>query len=333
MKINRVEILQKLEILLPGIADRDIIEQSKCFIFKDGKIVSFNDEVACFCDMDTGIEGAVPSAPLLGLLRQLKDAELDIAMDDGILVIKGKRKKAEIIMEQEVLLQISEVDEPDEWCLLDKNFIKAINVVCKCVGNDPNKFVLSCIHITDKYIEATDNYQVIRYTIKSGVEKDCLLQGVSIGKIVHFKPVKVGITENWIHFKNKDGLRLSCRKYMEEYPDISAVLKVDGRTINFPSGLDQAVGNASIFSDQNTDVNIVKVRLSAGKIRLEGVGITGKYMEVLKSDYNGVDSEFLINPNLLLVAAKVAKKCTVTDEKLTVSNDDFIYVTCTVKEM
>jgi len=78
--VKRIELLGCLELLTPGLAKKELIEQSACFVFRDGLAQTFNDEVACSMKADYGIEGAVPAEPLLNLLRQLPDENIKLGM-------------------------------------------------------------------------------------------------------------------------------------------------------------------------------------------------------------------------------------------------------------
>jgi len=332
MKIDRMEVLNKLESLVPGIATKAIIEQSSCFVFNGKQVVSFNDEVACFSDLDIGFQGAVPSVPLLSLFKQLKDKELDITAEDGVLLVKGKRKKAEIVMEQEILLAIEEIENPGEWSKLSKGFSKALELVSKCVSKNESQFILSCINVHKDHVEASDDFQAIRYSVSTKIKDPCLLRGTSAQLVAQFRPRKISVTENWIHFMDADGCRFSCRKYLDEFPDISVVLDVEGPKVKFPSGLQDAITNANIFSSGNVINNVVNVKLMPKKIRLQGEGAAGKYTEVFKSNYDGEETEFVIDPFLLLETSKLSEDCIVTEDRLKVDNDKFVYATCTVKE-
>ena len=90
LKINREELLQQLESVVPGLSVKEIIEQSKCFVFKDKKVMTYNDEVACTQDSCLDIEGAVEAMPLISLLRKLKEEEIDLHYVYGTTSGKGK---------------------------------------------------------------------------------------------------------------------------------------------------------------------------------------------------------------------------------------------------
>ena len=128
MKVNREELLKQLESVLPGLSTREIIEQSSCFIFKNKTVSTFNDEIACLQKSLLKIEGAVQAMPLISILRKLQEEELEIDTNDKNtqLLIKGKRRRVGVRMEQDIVLPVEAVDKPKKWKELPANFADAI---------------------------------------------------------------------------------------------------------------------------------------------------------------------------------------------------------------
>ena len=228
MRIKREEFVKKLESVLPGLAAKAIIEQSQCFVFSDGKLVTFNDEVACFVDSPLDGEFAVLAKPLLQLLNKLTEDEIEVDIDSNELLIRARRKKAGFPMERELTLPLNELEEPSEWSGMPKSFTKAVDVSSSCAGSDESQFILTCIHLHPKWVEACDNFQMARYPLKTGLKKAVLIRKSSIKTIVGLDVTEWAQTENWMHFRNPAGLVLSCRRYLEEYPDLQGILDIEG---------------------------------------------------------------------------------------------------------
>ncbi len=107
----------------------------------------------------------------VSILRKLKETELEITTSKEELLIKGKRKKAGLRMETDILLPIDSVEKPKKWIHLPDDFAEAISIVQQCSGKDETRFSLTCVHITPKWIEACDGYQAARYKMKMEIEK------------------------------------------------------------------------------------------------------------------------------------------------------------------
>lgn len=333
MIVNREEFLKQLESVLPGLSTKDIIEQSSCFIFKDGRVHTYNDEIACSQKSALKIEGAIPATPLISILRKLSEDELEITTGENdtgaTLLIKGKRRHAGINMEQDILLPVEAVDKPKKWKNLPANFADAVSIVCPCAGTNETQFILTCVNITSKWIEASDMYHGARYKIKTDVDKPLLIRRDSLKSIISLGMVKFSETKHWIHFKNSDGLILSCRHWMDDYvsDDLTEILKSKGRPLALPKGLRDAVEKAQIFSAENPENSNVIVNLKSGKFKITGQGASGWFTEVKKSKYNGPSLQFTIPPKLLVELVQNYNQCEVSENLLKVSGEKFKYAT------
>jgi DNA polymerase III sliding clamp (beta) subunit (PCNA family) len=325
--INREELLFQLESVQGGLSKREIIEQSACFVFKDGEVMTFNDEVACSCKCSLPIVGAVQADPLLAILRKLPEDEITIEETDGELVIVGKRRRAGIRRENEVLLPVSGVEKPGKWRSLPADFQEAISMVQHCTGSDESQFVLTCVHIHPEYIEACDKYQITRATLATGVKTATLVRGSSLKHITSLGMTQVSETGSWIHFRNPSGLVLSCRRYQEEYPNLNSFIDFKGHPITLPKGLGDAADKAKVFTTEGTDESQVLVQLRPGKIRIRGEGAAGYYQEVKKLAYDGPNLEFMVAPELLIEITKKHNDAEIDSGRLKVDGGKWIYVT------
>lgn len=343
MRVKRSELLDKLVSLTPGIARREIIEQSTCFVFDKGTIYTFNDEVCCRQeDRETRhITGAVPAKPLKDLLSKLPDEELGFEVVGGELLVTGKRRKAGLRIETDVALAISAVEEPGTWHDLPAVFEDALSIVTPCVTDDKSRFAFTCVHVTPKHVEACDNHQMIRYRIKKfPVQEEFLVRGDALKNIATLNAgvTQISVTKSWVHFKNPEGLVYSCRKYDDEYPDLTPHLKADGEDLPLPGGLIEAVTKAQIFV-QEAESDKVKVEIKNGKIVVSGRGVQGWFRETMRTSYAGRPLTFLISAVMLTEIAKKHKTVQITDGKLTVRGENgkkrlpsFTYAACLSEE-
>lgn len=332
IRVNRAALLQKLEAVLPGTSTRDMIEQGNSFVFKNGRIYTFNDEVACIARSpieDKTFTGAVQATPLLAILQKLEEEEVELDVVEGELIISGKRRKAGIRMDAEIHLPIDKLEVPKEWTPLHEDFVDAVSIVQECAGNDETKFILTCVHIHPKWVEACDNFQISRYKIKTGVKDPALVRRNAIKHIKHLGVTEFAETREWIHFRSSIGMQISCRRYIESFPDISPLIVMDdGNEINLPKGLAEACDKADIFSSENGDNNQVMVTLKPGKLYIKGQGASGWYSEVKKVSYAGEEFSFMISPKLLSEITKKHNTCRVSATRLKVGGGAFQYVTC-----
>lgn len=332
MRVSKDEFLQQLRAVESGLSKGEgLIEQSSCFAFLKGKVMTFNDEMACQTrsGLDKSFTGAVKAAPLLRLLDKVQDDFIELDTEEGFFLIRGKRKKAKIMMEREVTLPISAVDTPEEWISLPSRFREAVETVQECAGRDESKFTTTCIHIHPKWIEATDRLQLSRYRIKIGVSKPCLVRKDSLSKVITFDVTEFSETEKWIHFRNPANLILSCSRYLDQFRDLTPFLETEGTIpATLPPTIGEAAERAEIFSSENQDSNFVEVRLKPGNIYIKGQGASGEYAEGKSLAYEGPTMTFIIKPKVLGQLVRRHSECLVAKDRLVVKGDRFVYITC-----
>jgi len=329
MKINREKLLDQLEMVRPGLSPREFIEQSSCFVFKDGMVMTFNDEIACRIETDLKIEGAIQANNLISILEKIDDPELDVALnDDGQLEFKAKRKRFGIVMDAEIFLPIDSVEKPTKGHELSKEFTEAIGLVQHCISTDESKFVLTCIHITPDYIEACDNLQIMRVKVDTGVKESILVRGKSLAQIVNLGMDKMSVTKSWIHFQNHTGMVFSTRIFTDDYEELDDLMEVEkGSDIVIPKGLKEAAERASVFATDRVGDAQVGVKIRDGRVRLRGEGVTGFYEEVKRVAYDGPPIEFVIAPELLCHISSNYSDAKINESKLKAGGGQWTYVT------
>ena len=328
MQLDREELLRKLEAVAPGLAVKEAVEQSSCFAFRGGRVITFNDEIACSMECDPGFEGAVAAKPLMDLLNKMVETSVDITAGDGEILVKGKRRRAGITLEANITLPVGAVEQPDVWEDIDPEFSDAVGVVQHCASKDVNQFHLTCIHITPEFVEACDNFQVARYPVKTGVKEACLAKKDSLKHIVGLGMTEVSETKTWIHFRNPAGLTFSVRREVHDFEDLDKILDMEGTPTTLPGGLADAVEKAEIFSSENADNNVVIVELRQGQLRLRGIGASGWYEERKEVKWNGEPFSFTMDPKLLLEIVGRTNECAIAPGRLKIDGGKFTYITC-----
>lgn len=326
MEVNREQLLQDVESVSAGLSQRDIVEQSSCFVFRDSAVITFNDEVCCSTKCCVPIEGAVQAAPLVAILRKLTEQTIDVSVADGELLIRGRRRSLGIRMDDCISLPVDSVETPAKWRRLPSDFGEAIQVVKECASSDQSTPILTCINLQPHQVEASDNYQITRYFCETNLRKPVLVKRDSIQHIVSLDMTHVAETDNWIHFRNQSGVRFSCRRYEESFPCLDEYFQFKGDRIVLPRGLSEAVEKAEIFSAENDD-NQIKVIIRAGKFRIRGEGVSGWFTEFSKTKYKGPPISFYISPRLLVNLTTRHNECEIGEGRLRVDAGRFVYVT------
>jgi hypothetical protein len=333
VRVNRTELLTALEAVSPGLATKESVEQGSCFVFRKGKICTFNEEIACESKSPLGdFEGAVTAKPLWDLISKLQEDELEIEIRDGVeFRVVGKGKRSGIRMEAKVMLPIDTVEQATEWKPLDKDFAEAVGIVASCASREQSEFILTCIHVHPEYLEACDRFQIGRYPVQVPVKGETLVRAESLAKIVPLSVTEISESPGWLHFRNEKGLTFSCRRFLEKYHDIGEFTKKkEGFKIALPGGLEDMVSKGEIFSGENAAVgNHMIVTINPDFMEIRGEGASGWYAERRPIEYQGAPIKFLIGPKILVAISKKAKECVVESGFLLIDTGRFIYSACT----
>lgn len=328
MKIDRETFLRQLESVASGLASnpKSAIQQGNSFCFQDDKVTTYNGEVACTQDCKLGITAAVPATPLVAILQKLKEEEIDLSLEGRVLKIAGKKKIIELNIEEEIYLPIENVEPAKKWKNLDDEFTEAIQLVQECAKEKADEFEITCLHITSEWIEAHDNYQMARYTLKTGFDAPFLIKRNSIKSIVDLNMTEYSDVDAWVHFRNPAGVTVSCQRHQMEYRDLSGLTKVKGAKTKLPKGLGDAVEAAGVFADEKVGgTGLVKLSLKEGKIRVIGLGEYGKYTQFQSLKYSGPPTTFVISYKLLIEICKRFTECTLSDALLNVTGGAFCF--------
>lgn len=328
MKINRADLLARLESVAPGLSPRETIEQSSCFVFRGGQAITFNEEIACSRELDLGLEGAVTAEKVLKLLGKLTEETVDVTAADGELIVAGVRRRAGLRLDAEIALPVDSIEPPAEWRKLPDGFAEALRVCERCTGRDENRFYLTCVNVAPRWVEASDNQQVVRFRMRTGVETASLIRRESVRHVAEMGAVEFSETPTWLHFRNAEGLVLSCRRYVEDFPseEITKYLKTGGTPVSLPKGLAEAADRAQDFSSDNAVTDAVTVELKAGRVRVTGAGASGWYKEEGKAGYQGEPLKFLISPAVLMKVTREHNEFLVGPSTLRVDAGAFQYL-------
>ena len=333
MKINRTKLLGCLQSVEAGLTTKEQNEQSDCFVFQNEILTTFNEEIACQ-KINTplkDIDGAILAKPILALLNAWTTEEINIDVKDNKLRLWNHNKRASLAMQEEILMPISSLEYSEKWIDIPEGFLDALILACSCVAKNDDRFELSCVHIHPNWIEASDNEQIIKYKINTGLSESCIVQGSSIKRVLHTCEFnQMSVSKSWLHFQRND-LVISCRRYNDEYPQLDEFYECDGHEVFLPKELVPAVESASILSEEFMDGKKVKVTLKDNEVIVKGEGPQGWYEEAQTVEYDGKPITFQIAPKLLTDITQKTDKCLIGSDKIKIEHENFQYVACLEK--
>jgi len=335
MEINRKELLEALNAVKPGLASKEVLEQTTSFIFQKKKIYTYNDEIAITTDTPLDITGAIPSKELHGILTKKSEEVLNIEVVDNELQIKGKRSKSGIRLDEEITIPIKEIGKPKEWNKIPENFTQALKMCVGSASTDMTKPVLTCIHLFENYVESMDNLRLTRFDLsKTDDDGDLffpdhiLLPASSAAQLINYTPVKYSLTDGWIHFKCGNNVIFSCRIQEGEYPEIEQYIELKkSASLKLPSNLTDIINKAAIFASSDFDSDTqIKVTIKEKKIVIRGEGNTGWFEESAKIKYEGKPVTCYLHPAHLSYIISHLDHCEVNENAMKFIGNDFCHV-------
>lgn len=329
MKVDRKQLYSTLLQVTPGLDSKEVLEQSNSFIFKNGYVYSFNDEISVRSKIDVGFEGIVPAPRLIQLLGKMSEDEIDITLKDSVLYIKGKGKKAQITIQRDVILPIDEVEIPKKFKEeVPGEFQEALVGSTLTCCRDLTSPKLTCVHVFDGKVESSDNFRGSRYTIPEFGEEFLIPLRV-VNQLSKFDVRKIALTDNWVHFRCQGNTVFSFRRILEQYPDLdkAGLFRQKGTKFKIPEELNEALSRTGIFSKAEFEQDeTVMVSIQKGKIKVQASCETASYEEVLSCTVKTKeDLSFEIHPKFLQECGKNTTAY-VNENALSIKSGNFQYV-------
>ena len=349
MLIARGALLERLNEARPGLSTKEVLEQSHCFVFSEGTLLTFNEDILVRTTSPVDFTAVVNAADLLGLLAKLPDDEVDIDLVEGEIRIKGmgspnkeggpsarksSGRRAGIAAATDILLPLNTVPIPEKWSRLGEGALGGILQAAKCCGNDEAQYLATCVHVTPELAEGCDNLRMLRWTGPTGFPSDCLLPAGSVNALEGMEVKKLAVAEGWCHFRVSSGAEISLRISSEPYhSEIDQVLKMKKpEKLLLPANLKEIIKRTEFAFGADADP-VVTVALSEDLLTIRCRKEGAWYKERRAVEYRGRRLEFDINPQFLLEILERTREVAVDESKIKIAYDNIEYVaTLTAKE-
>lgn len=335
--VQRSELLQVLQAVQPGLSSAPTVEQANCFCFRGGRVFTFDMET--YCRMKTPLPDeltcAVQGKPLLDALEALDVDSIEVSHEEGRLIMKGRRDEVYVRCDDTIQMPVEAVDRPKTWTPITQEFSEAMLAVSEVCGRDGSKFLATVVHLTPKYMQATDGFSFCRYRVKTGLVDAALVRSAAAKAVAARGPTKLGETKDWLHFKTAAGLYVSVRRFDpaenegEKLDRFDGETKLRGTPVQFPKSVVAASKVAEVFSAEYSDDNRVTIELKAGRVRMTGEGVSGGASHRAKVDYAGPEVAFTVGPKILAAVVQKHSEIQVADRRLIVAAGRLFYSTST----
>jgi DNA polymerase III sliding clamp (beta) subunit (PCNA family) len=331
MKINKSDLQNALEIVRPGLANRELIEQSTSFAFMENRVVTYNDEISISHQIE-GLEitGAVNATELYNLLAKLKKEEIELEVNESELQLKCGRAKASFTLQSEIKLPIGDIGKIGKWKTIPDDLLKAMEFVMGSASKDNSKPVLTCVHVNKTgFVEASDSFRILKMTLNTELPVGTfLIPASSVSKVVKLNPVQIAEGNGWVHFKIEKETTISCRIFADDsFPDTSTFFEINGTKITLPERTQEVLDKASVFCSKGLWEDTVDITLEEGLFKVQSKSESGCFEEECRMRYNGEPVTFSISPLMLKDILGQTLDCTIAKNRLMFAKENWIYLT------
>ena len=338
MKINKAELQNALEKVKPGLAGKELIEQSTCFSFIDDRVVTYNDEISISHPIEgLDIKGAVKAQALYAFLNKVKKEEIDIEHEKNQIIIKAGRSKAGLIFEKEILLPLDEeIGKVNIWHDMPEGMKDALKLCYPSCSKDMSNPVLTCIHVYKNIVEASDSYQIIQCKLKGkGVVEDFLIPATAIRELIRYDITQLADGDGWVHFKTEDDTIFSARTIEGKYPSTTSHLKMEGTEFAFPKNITRILEKANVFSRSDfstSDISLVTIEIKNKIVKISAKNEYGWFEEKGKVDYEGPSIKFVTGVEFLIDIFGKLKTCILGEGKIGFTGENWKHIIVTLTD-
>jgi len=303
MEIKRTELKAALETVKPGLANKEIIQQSTSFAFMNGKVITYNDKISMSHPVKgLELEGAIKAEELYQLLGKLKAEKLQLEIKENEVIIKSAKSSAGLRLTEEILLPLDEITAIEKMQKLPEDFLEGIAIAVQSTSKDMSMAILTCVSVNGAEMDSSDNSRISRVILENEMPVDpFLLPNDVVPLILKMKATKIALTDSWVHFGNDEGTLLSARIFADIFPDLSKFFKMQKPIkIQLPEELAEMLDRAAVFSKREHFLDeLVTIQIEPKKLKVKGESDTGWYAEVAKLKYEGEVISFEITPFVL----------------------------------
>lgn len=333
MKISKSKLQEALEKTKPALANKDIIEQSSSFIFMNGRIHTYNDEISISCPVDdVDLKGAIKSQLLYEFLQKTSKDEIVLRQEQSEIVLMAGKAKAGFTFEHEIFLPINlELSSSNNWKDVPANFNEGLALCYPCCSSDMSQPNLTCVHVHDTFIEATDGFQIVRFELDSSVIESFLIPKAAAGQLVKYKPTKMLMTDGWAHFKTEDDTIFSARTFAGTFPNIDKHLEISktSQRINFPKRIKDILERARIFSNRADTISYIttaQLTLHKNELVIQSKNAYGWFEEKSKIRYDGKKFSFMLGLDSALAILPKMRLCNLEENKISFNGENWQHV-------
>jgi hypothetical protein len=287
MEVKRKELQEALQKCLPGVeTGKAVLEGADTFVFKGGKVYSYNDNISVCVPCALELEGSVKAKEFYTLISKMTGEDVKITEIEGnAWKFKSGSASAELtLLETSVMKNIKGLSvESAKWKTLPEKFIDCL-ALCRFTSNHSP---LSGVFVSGKSMVATDELRINWCELDKEMDSFWIADS-AVGEVIRMDGLKqYCLTDSWIHFKAAGGVIFSCKRLQHAkypYAKIQSIVEAYNKSKSdlgheLPLKLVDAVDRAATFSMEMEAHPTVRLTFKPEYIEVYSQRSTGKYQE------------------------------------------------------
>jgi len=333
MKLKTEQFQKALKTTRSAVAHTELIDQATSFIFKDGFVIGYNDEICISVPVDgLDAEGAVKADALYNYISKLKKPEMELKTTPKEMQIKSGRSRAGLPLNTEVVVPLDQITPPGKWKPLPPDFMDYARMAAGATATDHTMPKLTCVDVRKEgIITGSDNFRILQCTLEAFEFDGFLIPSSSVKIAASLQPTKISVTKEWVHLENDDAVQISCRTYPEQYDDVTDFMGVEGPQFTFPRTFNEVMDRTRVFAQMDvTQDEEVKVTVGNNRIKITAKNESGWASEEINHSTDDEPFSFTIIPYLLKDILTRTDTCTVSETALLFQGEGWKYVSALI---
>lgn len=320
--ILKSEFINALNKCTPAVARKELIEQSDCFLFSNGRVGGYNDEISVSYPVPLKVKCAVKHKELLDLLNRIEDAKVSLKLVNGSeMLIKGKAFESGLTVIKELTIPTDFMEIKGKFKPLPKNFLKGLKV---CLFSTAKHAIFNNIHVKGVTIESCDNFRATRFTMAKSIKDELLIPSQAAQHLKNTEVTEYFKSKGWLHFRSKDGLTFSTRYPSAKYLDLKQFFSDNGKLVTLPKEVSTALNRSEVFSSDDSGLQLISLEIAGKKAVIESKNEVGWIREKVSiKNKSKLDYAFQINPKMLKEILGFTSKAHISDNTISFETKGF----------
>jgi DNA polymerase III sliding clamp (beta) subunit (PCNA family) len=169
MSIKRKKLIEDLQVVANSLGTSGFILAFQCFHIKHNVLFATDGATSIkkTLEYDTGVDCSIFGMAFLTTLQNIKNEDITLEQENNKLILVAEKIEGEftIVSEAKGVKIPSYTPQESVDMLFEEGFMKALGECKFAASRDETQGSLCGVYVDEKYVYATDRFQIMRHTI------------------------------------------------------------------------------------------------------------------------------------------------------------------------